>query len=303
MVRDVRKRLEVSERAACRGTGQPRATQRYQAQQCNGEQALCDRMRELALRHPRYGYRRIGALLRAEGFQVNEKRVHRLWRREGLKVPQKQHKRGRVMDGSSENACHRKRAEGINQVWSFDFCHDRTSDGRPLKIFSVIDEFTRRCLAIRVSRRISGPEVVSTLKALIKLHAVVPDQVRCDNGPEFVCAAMRAWSRRVGVAALYIAPGSPWENGYAESYHSRLRDELLDREEFETLSQAQALLSNWRSEYNDERPHGALGYQTPAAFAAECLRGGAEPCSATLRPAQHRHEDQERLLLLESVAQ
>ena len=172
----------------------------------------------------------------------------------------------------------------------------RPHQRRPVvEVFSVIDEFTRRCLAIRVSRRFTGGDVIATLKALIKLNdGHAPEHVRCDNGPEFVCAAMRRWSRRVGVGTLYIAPGSPWENGYAESYHARLRDELLDREEFETLPHAQALLSNWRAEYNEQRPHGALNYQTPAAFAAACLRD-AEPGSATLRQAQHR-EDEEMLL-------
>ena len=280
--------LGVSERQVCRSLGQARSSQRYRLQQRNGEKALCDRMRELSLRHPRYGYRRVGILLREEGFEVNLKRVHRLWRQEGLKVPANQQKRRRVADGGSVNACHRRRAERINQVWSFDFCHDRTGDGRGLKIFSVIDEFTRRCLMIETQRRITGTEVVSLLKSLMKLHGV-PEHVRCDNGPEFVCSAVRAWLRRSNVSALYVAPGSPWENGYAESYHARLRDEMLNREEFGTLAQAQSLLEIWRDEYNNRRPHGALGYVTPEAFAESCLR--AEPGSAALRRA--RHEDGE----------
>ncbi len=249
---------------------------------------MCDRMRELSLRHPRYGYRRVAALLRAEGFKVNVKRVHRLWRKEGLKVPQKQKKRVRLVDGSSANACHRRRAERVNHVWSFDFCFDRTADGRPLKIFSVIDEFTRRCLAIDVHRRITGADVVSVLAALARAYGE-PEHVRCDNGPEFACAALRAWSARAGVSALYVEPGSPWENGYAESYHARLRDEVLDREEFETVWQARTLLEAWRAEYNEVRPHGALGYVTPEAFAAACCRR-AGPGSATLRPARHDDE-------------
>ena len=302
MVRDIRKKLAVSERRACRSLGQPRSSQRYrEAQQRNGESALCGRMRELSLRHPRYGYRRVAALLREEGFEVNVKRVHRLWRREGLKVPQKQRKRGRLTGGGgggSENACHRRRAERMDQVWSLDFCHDRTADGKALKILSVIDEFTRRCLAIEVGRGITGGEVVSVLERLTELHGGGPPaHVRCDNGPEFVCRAVRAWLARREVSALYIEPGSPWENGYAESYHARLRDEMLDREEFETLAQARGLLEIWREQYNHERPHGALGYATPEAFAESCRR--AVPGSATLRPA--RHDDGETLL--ESVAQ
>ena len=286
----------MSQRRACRAIGQPRSSQRYRAQQRNGEGVLCAAMRELALRHPRYGYRRVAALLAQQGWRVNRKRVHRLWRREGLKVPQKQHKRRRLLDGSSDKAAHRRRAERPNQVWSFDFCHDRTADGRGLKIFSVIDEFTRECLVIETQRRITGTDVVLILNALMALHGV-PQHVRCDNGPEFVCSAVRAWLKRSQISALYIAPGSPWENAYAESYHARLRDELLSREEFGSLLQARALLESWRQEYNQERPHGALGYLTPEAFAAAAR--GAEPCSAPLRPARHDEEE----LLLESVAQ
>ena len=256
------------------------------------------RMRELALRHPRYGYRRVAVLLAREGWHVNRKRVLRLWRIEGLKVRKKQRKRGRIVDGSSGNACHRKRPETMNQVWSFDFCHDRTADGQALKVFSVLDEYTRRCLLIEVRRRITGMDVVRMLDALVALYGA-PEHLRCDNGPEFVCAAVRAWLTKAGVSALYIAPGSPWENAYAESYHARLRDELLDREEFASLAEARVLLEDWREQYNQVRPHGALGYQTPAEFAAACAAAAsrAEPCSATLRRARHDGEKQ-----VESVA-
>ena len=228
-MRQVREKLPgVSQRRACRALGQPRATQRYAVQRRNGQAELAGRMRELALRHPRYGYRRIAVLLRRDGWRVNQKRVHRLWRQEGLKVPKKQLKRGRIPDGSGDNACHRRRPERVNHVWSLDFCHDRTSDGRALKILSVIDEYTRRCLRIEVERRMTGTDVVRILEALMAVHGV-PGHVRCDNGPEFACSAVRAWLERSEVGALYVAPGSPWENGYAESYHARLRDELLDR--------------------------------------------------------------------------
>ena len=285
----------VSERSACRAVDQPRSSQRYKAQQRSAEKKLCERMREQALRHPRYGYRKIGVLLRGEGFKVNDKRVHRLWRKEGLKVPQKQHKRGRIKDGSSDNPCHRRRAGHMNQVWSFDFCFDRTVDNRPLKIFSVIDEFTRRCLAIEVERHITGGDVVRILKGLMKVQGE-PQHIRCDNGPEFVCAAMKSWLSSSRLGGLYIAPGSPWENGYAESYHARLRDELLDREEFGTLLQARGMLQIWREEYNNQRPHGALGYMTPAAFAETCRDAGTG--FAALSPCQHRDEEK----LVESVA-
>jgi transposase InsO family protein len=294
----VQKRLNVSQRRACRAIGQPRATQRYIAQQRSAEKALCGRMRELALRYPRFGYRRITVLLDREGWRVNKKRVLRLWRREGLKVRKKQLKRGRLIDGSSDNAAHRRRAESINHVWSFDFCHDRTADGRGLKIFSVIDEFTRRCLLIEVQRRITGTDVVRLLDALMALFGV-PANLRCDNGPEFVCSAVRAWLGKAKVSALYIAPGSPWENAYAESYHARLRDEVLEREEFGSLAEARVLLEDWREQYNQERPHSALGYKTPAAFAAACAAAPrADPCSAALRRGQHEDERS-----AESVAQ
>ena len=277
----------MSQRRACSAMGQPRSTQRYLVRPRSAEAELSRRMRELALRHPRYGYRRITVLLRSEGWHVNRKRIHRLWRKEGLKVQQKQHKRGRLLDGSSDNAAHRRRAERINHVWSFDFCHDRTADGKALKVFSVIDEYTRRCLLIEVQRRLTGTDVVRMLDALMALYGV-PENLRCDNGPEFVSSAVRAWLSKAKVTALYIAPASPWENAYAESYHARLRDEILEREEFATLDQAAALLEIWREEYNHERPHSALGYKTPEAFAAACR---AEPCSATLRRAQHDEEN------------
>jgi transposase InsO family protein len=274
--------LKVSERAACRALGQPRSSQRYVARERDGEAALRARMRELALRHPRYGYRRVGAVLRREGFKVNHKRMRRLWRAEGLKVPRKQRKKRRLPGGGGDNACGRRRAERVDQVWAFDFCFDRTSDGRTLKILSVVDEFTRRCLAIRAGRRITGGDVVSVLEALVKLNrGRGPEHVRCDNGPEFACAALRAWSARANASGWYIAPGSPWENGVVESYHARLRDELLDREEFATVDEARGLLEVWREEYNNERPHGSLGYKTPAAFAAEL----AAACAAAARVA------------------
>ena len=297
--------LNVSQRRACRALAQPRSTQRYvgAAQRRNGEAELVGRMRELALRHPRYGYRRIAALLRREGWRVNKKRVLRLWRKEGLKVPKKQRKTRRSTDGSGDNASHRRRAERPDHVWAIDFCHDRTADGRPLKIFGVIDEYTRECLTIEVERRITGTDVVKILESLMALRGV-PGHVRCDNGPEFVCRAVKSWLERGKVSALYIEPGSPWENGYVESYHARLRDEVLDREEFATLAEARAMLGAWREQYNDERPHSGLGYKTPAAFAAafaEACRD-AEGCSATLRSP--RHDDGENQdLLVESVAQ
>ena len=256
----------MSERRACEVVEQPRGTQRYTPREPDDERALVKRMRELSAAHPRYGYRRVWALLRAERFAaVNRKRVHRLWRREGLKVPQTQRKRRRL--GHSGNSCTRRKAEHANHVWSYDFVLDQTSDGRRLKLLPVVDEFTRECLAIEVERRLTAPDVVATLAYLFELRGP-PAFVRSDNGPEFVAAAVKAWLAASGSATLYIEPGSPWENAYVESFNGRLGDELLDREEFATVAEAKVLVEDHRLEYNHRRPHSALGYTTPAAFAA-----------------------------------
>lgn len=273
--------LDVSERRACRALGQPRSTQRYVRAEPDGEKALVQRMRELSGEHPRYGYRRVTALLRREGWSVNRKRVHRLWRREGLKVPQVQRKRRRL--GQSENSCTRRRSERPNHVWSYDFVLDQTADGRRLKVLPIVDEFTRECLTIEVERSLTAEDVVSTLEYLFELRGE-PEHIRSDNGPEFIAEAVRGWLARTGAGTLYIAPGSPWENAYSETFNSRLRDELLDREVFESLKEAKVLLEDYRLDYNDRRPHSALGYRTPAEFAATCRR----PASAALHPAEAR---------------
>ena len=235
-------------------------------------------MLALVRKHPRYGYRRIWALLRAEGWQVNRKRVYRLWRRQGLKVPRKQRKRRRL--GSSANACHRRRAEYRGHVWCWDFIHDRTADGRPLKWLSVVDEYTRECLVLEARRGMTAAAAVHVLAALVRRRGA-PRHVRSDNGPEFIARAIRAWLAREAVGPLYIAPGAPWENGYAESFHSRLRDELLNAEEFGSLLEARVLADQWRHEYNHERPHSALGYRTPAAFAEDATRSVDPTLTAT----------------------
>jgi len=220
-------------------------------------------MLELARTHPRYGYRRIRALLVAEGWRVNRKRVYRLWRREGLKVPQQVRRRKRC--GCGEAGCCRLRTEHPNEVWAWDFIHDRTVDGRPLKWFSVVDEFTRECVALAVDRSLTSTEVVQPLmKGFARYGA--PNQ--SDNGSEFIAKAVRDWLAHGRVGPLYIDPGAPWQNGYAESFHSRLRDELLNLEEFTSLTEAKVLAKPWREDYNRRRPHSALGYQTPEAFRA-----------------------------------
>ncbi len=257
----------MSERRACRTLRQSRSTQWYAPKVSFEERRLVARMLELALQHPRYGYRRIRALLVGEGWQVNRKRVYRLWRREGLKVPQRVRRRKR--SGSCEAGCSRLRAEQPNDVWAWDFIHDRTVDGRSLKWLSVVDEFTRECVALEVDRSLTSTDVVHHLMKCFARHGS-PKRIRSDNGPEFIAKAVRDWLAHARVGPLYIDPGAPWQNGYAESFHSRLRDELLNVEEFTSLREAKVLAKQWREDYNRRRPHSALGYQTPEAFRARC---------------------------------
>jgi transposase InsO family protein len=207
--------------------------------------------------------------------------VFRLWQREGLKVPVKKRKRRRI--GTSANGCHRRRAEGPNDVWCWDFVYDRTTSGSQLKWLSVVDEYTRECLALKVDRGITSEDVIDTLSELFAMRGV-PKHIRSDNGPEFIAHALRRWLGQVGVDAMYIAPGSPWENGYAESFHGRLRDEFLAMEIFDGVRDARALTASWRDEYNTQRPHSSLGYQTPARFAAACAASASAKASA---PAAH----------------
>jgi len=275
----VRAELEVSERRACVVVEQPRATNRYQARQPEKDRALVQRLLDLSRQHPRYGYRRITALLRREGFLVNRKRVQRLWRKEGLKVPMRQRKRRRL--GHSGNSCCARRSEYRNEVWSYDFVMDQTSDGRRLKLLPIVDEYTRESLVIEVARSLEAVDVVRVLAGLIAVRGA-PSFIRSDNGPEFIAAAVRAYLVKIGAQTLFIAPGSPWENAYSETFNSRLGDELLKREVFTSLTEAKVLVEQYRRSYNEERPHSALGYWTPAAFAAACVAAG----SASLRPPQ-----------------
>jgi transposase InsO family protein len=208
-------------------------------------------MVELASEYGRYGYRRVGAMLREEGFGVNHKRVERLWRQEGLKVPQKQPKRKRLW--LNDGSCIRLRPAYVDHVWSYDFMMDRTSDGRALKLLTIIDEYSRECLSIDVSRHITSEDVLERLAQLF-VGRGTPAYIRSDNGPEFVAKAVREWLSKVGVKTLYIEPGSPWENGYLESFNGKLRDELLAREVFDTLLEAKVLVARWRRHYNAVRP-------------------------------------------------
>ena len=241
--------------------GQARATQRLRQLVSGEEERLVADITALATRYGRYGYRRITVLLKEKGWQVNHKRVERIWRQEGLKVPQKQPKRGRLW--LNDGSCVRLRPEHKDHVWSYDFMTERTADGRAFRILNIIDEYTRECLAIRVERRLTSEDVLDKLYDLFLLLGV-PEHIRSDNGPEFTAKAVRRWLSQMGVKTLFIEPGSPWENGYIESFNGKLRDELLNREIFTTLTEARVLLTQWKREYNHFRPHSAKGYKPPA---------------------------------------
>jgi putative transposase len=262
--------LEVSERRACRVLDQARSTQRHPVAVADDEAPLTEHIAELASAYGRYGYRRVTALLRADGWRVNHKRVERIWRQEGLKVPQRQPKRSRLW--LSDGSCVRRRAQYPGHVWSYDFVLDRTHDGRPLRMLTVVDEYTRECLAIEVARGLRANDVLDQLADLF-VRRGTPAYLRSDNGSEFTARKVRQWLACVGVEMLYIEPGSPWENGYVESFNGKLRDELLNREIFFTLKEAQVLIEAWRHEYNQRRPHSALGYRPPAPEAIQVAAG------------------------------
>jgi transposase InsO family protein len=258
----VRSELKVSERRVCRVLGQHRSTQRRIPLGRDDEAELTADIIALVRKYGRYGYRKIAELLRSQsGWVVNDKRVERIWRREGLKVPARQPRKGRLWLG--DGSCVRLRAERPNHVWSYDFVEDRTHDGRKYRILTVIDEFTHESLAIRVDRKLNSTDVIDVLSDLFILRGV-PEHVRSDNGPEFVAKAVQKWIAAVGAKTAYIAPGSPWENGFIESFNARLRDELLDGEIFYTLREAQVVIESWRRHFNTVRPHGSLGYKPPA---------------------------------------
>ena len=262
----LQKSFRVSERRACRVVDQPRSSQRHVFTKAGADTVLSERMTALSRENPRYGYRRVWALLRREGWAVNKKRVQRIWREADLKVPAKERKRRRL--GQSENgSSRRRRAEYVNHVWSYDFAMDSTDDGRRVKVMPVVDEYSRECLALEMERSITSEEVVATVERLF-IERGAPEYIRSDNGPEFIAEAVKHWLAVSGVGTLYIEPGFPWENAYSETFISRLRDELLNREVFANLKEAQVLAGDYREHYNQSRPHGALGYLTPSEFAA-----------------------------------
>jgi transposase InsO family protein len=254
-------KLGVPERTACRVLGQHRSIQRKLARTADDEAALTADIVALARRHGRHGYRRITALLRRAGWQVNRKRVERIWRREGLKVPARQPKRDRLW--LADGSCIRLRPERPNQVWAYDFVEDRTRDSRRFRMLCVVDEFTREALAIRVARRLSSDDVLAALTELFIARGP-PQHIRSDRGPEFIATAVKDWIAAVGPKTAYIEKSSPWENGHVASFNGKLRDELLNVEIFNPLREAQLLIENWRRQHNTIRPHSALGYRPPA---------------------------------------
>lgn len=258
---EIQEELEVSERHVCRVLGQPRSTQRREHILRTDEGALRERIVTLTCDYGRYGYRRITALLRNDGWRVNHKRVARIWRQVGLKVPQRQPKRRRLW--LNDGSCIRVRPEHRNHVWSYDFVAERASDGRPLRMLNIVDEYSRECLKIQIDRQVKAADVVFELSELF-VERGVPEYLRSDNGSEFMADFVRDWLRLVGAKTLFIEPESPWENGYIESFNGKLRDELLNGEIFDTVTEARVITERWRKHYNTIRPHSSLGYKPPA---------------------------------------
>ncbi|HEX4500872.1 MAG TPA: IS3 family transposase [Scandinavium sp.] len=280
-VEHAREKHELSERHACRLVNQWRGTQRYLPTQRVDEDALTRDIVTLASQYGRYGYRRITALLRTAGWQVGKDRVQRIWRREGLRVPEKQKPRKRLW--FNDGSCVRLRPERANHVWSYDFVSATTYDGRTIRMLTMLDEYTRECLTIRVARRLGSYEVLEAL-ADVMMFRGTPEHIRSDNGPEFLAEDLRKWLAKVGTGTLYIEPGSPWENGYCESFNGKLRDECLNGEIFYSLKEAQIVIEKWRVEYNTRRPHSALGYRPPAPGTFSPQIVALRPPTATCEP-------------------
>jgi putative transposase len=246
--------------------GQHRSTQRHEPQRAEDDQALRAQLRKISAQRPRWGYRRAHHRLGQEGWSVNRKRVQRLWREEGLRVPQRRRKRRRLGESTVPGA--RLRAQRPNQVWALDFQHDQTADGRVIRLLNVVDEFTREALEMLVARSIDADTTVAALDRLVAQRGA-PQHLRMDNGPELTAHALQEWCRFSHAGTAYIDPGSPWQNPFVESFHSRVRDELLDVEQFACLAEARVVIGDWREDYNLRRPHSALGMRTPAVFATE----------------------------------
>jgi putative transposase len=279
----LRDRLGLSERRACRVAGQHRSTQRYEPTLAPDAAALRRRLREISEEKPRWGYRRSHARLLEEGWSVNRKRVQRLWREEGLRVPRRR-RRKRTRPGDDHDG-RRLRAERPDHVWALDFQSDETADGRQIRLLNVVDEFTREALGCEVARSITAEDTVATLERLVSRRGAAPTHIRCDNGPELIARALRDWCRASGTATAYIEPGSPWQNPFIESFNGRARDEVLDLELFDTVTEAKVILADWVASYNTEHPHSALGMLPPARFAAQWREeNGGGPTPPSSRP-------------------
>jgi putative transposase len=273
-VEALKSEFEYSERRGCSMVGISRSVARYEPKEREGESELRDQIRGLSRRHKRYGYRRVTALIRREGLIVNHKRVHRLWKEEGLALPRRRPKRRRA--GETVEVVNK--ATHKDHVWAYDFVEDRTEKGSKLRMLNIVDEYTRECLAIRVERSIDSLKVIDTLNWLFLTRAV-PSHIRSDNGPEFIAKALKGWLVEVGCKTIYIEPGSPWENSYIESFNGKLRDECLNRETFRNVAEAHAVVENWRREYNEFRPHSSLEYMTPAEFSLRYGSSSRPPVS------------------------
>jgi putative transposase len=271
----LRDRLPVSERWACQVVGQHRSTQRREPKRAVDDEALRAELRDFSTKRPRWGYRQAHTHLQGQGWHVNRKRVQRLWREEGLRVPQRTRKRRRLGEGTGPAA--RLRAEHPGHVWAFDFQFDQTVDGKALKLLNVVDEFTRQALVMHTARSITADQTVAVLEALVARRGA-PTHIRCDNGPEMTAHALIDWCAEQSTKTSYIDPGAPWQNPFVESFHSRVRDELLNLEQLSCLAEAQVVIEDWRQDYNRHRPHSALGRIAPAVFAAG--EGGVQAAAA-----------------------
>ncbi len=263
----LQERLSLSERRACRIAGQHRSTQRHGGGRGDRDDGLRVQLRKLSRDHPRWGYRKAWAALREDGWAANRKKIQRLWREEGLRVPQRKRKRQRLGTSTTPGAA-RLRAERPNHVWALDYQFDTTVDGRVLKLLHVVDEHTREALAIQVERRIDADHTVRVLERIVAQRGRSPELLRMDNGPELTANALRDWCRFGGSGAAYIDPGSPWQNPFVESFGSRVRDEVLAVEAFDSVLEAKTVIEDWRTSYNTRRPHSSLGWKAPAAYAA-----------------------------------
>ena len=258
-------RLDVSERWACRVVGQHRSTQRREPLRAADDEALRAALRKFASDRPRWGYRRAHDALLADGWEINRKRVQRVWREEGLRVVRRARKRPRAGENAGQDK--QLRATRPGELWAIDFQADQTADGRALRLANVIDEFTREALVMHTARSVNADELVAILETLVAERGA-PARLRCDNGPELTSHALRDWCRQSGAKTLFIEPGAPWQNPFVESFHARVRDELLNIEQFACLAEARVVIEDWREDYNHRRAHSALGRRTPAAFAA-----------------------------------